>query len=165
MEVQLLYFEGCPHWTVMEERLRHALVASGEATTIEHYLVNTQEAADRHQFAGSPSVLLDGQDPFPSETGAFGLTCRVSATPHGSAGAPTVEHWPKPSRKQPRRDQNCPATEFVRGRFAVGKHPSADNTPRPGSEDVGGSRVHDARNGGSTELGPRPRFPAFRLAG
>jgi|SRR5664279_4523361 len=90
MEVQLLYFDGCPHWTVMEERLRQALVASGEAATIEHCLVDTQEAADRHRFA-EPVVLLDGRDPFPSETGAFGLTCRVYATPHGPAGAPKVE--------------------------------------------------------------------------
>ena len=27
MEVRLLYFDGCPNWTVAEERLRSALVS------------------------------------------------------------------------------------------------------------------------------------------
>jgi len=91
MEVQLLYFGGCPHWTIMEERLRQALALSGIAATIEHCLVHTQEEADRYRFAGSPSILLDGRGPFQTGTGAFGLTCRVYATPDGPAGTPTVE--------------------------------------------------------------------------
>jgi len=73
MEVQLLYFDGCPHWTVMEGRLRQALDLAGNAETIEHCLVETQEAANEYRFAGSPSILLDGRDPFPSTSGEFGL--------------------------------------------------------------------------------------------
>lgn len=91
MKVQLLYFDGCPHWTVMEERLRGALKVSGNAVTIERCLVETQEAADAYRFAGSPSILLDGRDPFPSTSGGFGLTCRVYSTPEGPAGVPTME--------------------------------------------------------------------------
>ena len=92
MEVQLLHFDCCPHWTVMEVRLRQALDLAGYAETIENCLVETQEAANEYRFAGSPSILLDGRDPFPSHSGEFGLTCRVYPTSGGPAGAPTVEH-------------------------------------------------------------------------
>jgi hypothetical protein len=91
MRVQLLYFDGCPHWTLMEERLGEALTLSGIPQTIEHCLVKTPEGADEDRFAGSPSILLNGRDPFPAPTSEFGLTCRVYSTPDGFAGAPTVE--------------------------------------------------------------------------
>jgi hypothetical protein len=95
MKVQILYFDGCPHWTVMEERLRGALDLSGSAATIERCLVDTPEAAERYRFAGSPSILLDGRDPFPTTPGAIGLMCRVYSTPDGPAGAPTLEQLVK----------------------------------------------------------------------
>jgi hypothetical protein len=91
VRVQLLYFDGCPHWTLMEERLREALTLCGISQAIEHCLVETPEGADEYCFAGSPSILLNGSDPFPAPTSEFGLTCRVYSTPVGSAGAPTVE--------------------------------------------------------------------------
>jgi hypothetical protein len=91
VKVQLLYFNGCPHWTVMEERLREALSKTGSAEAIERCLVDTQQAADAYRFAGSPSILFDGEDPFPSAPEEFGLTCRVYSTADGPAGSPTVE--------------------------------------------------------------------------
>ena len=91
MEIQLLYFEGCPHWTVMEERLREALSLAGNSQAIEHVLVESPEEADALHFTGSPSLLIGGQDPFPSSSTEFGLSCRVYSTPGGPQGAPTVE--------------------------------------------------------------------------
>ena len=91
MRVQLFYFDGCPHWHLMEERLREALRLSGIPQSIEHCLVATPEEADEIRFAGSPSILLDGRDPFAAPSSDFGLTCRVYSTSDGTAGAPTVE--------------------------------------------------------------------------
>ena len=91
MQVQLLYFDGCPHWTVMEERLREALGLSGNSQVIERVLVETSEAAEALRFAGSPSILIDGRDPFPASSDEFGLSCRVYPTPGGPEGTPTVE--------------------------------------------------------------------------
>lgn len=90
MNVQLLYFDGCPHWTVMDERLREALALCGRSETIEYRLVETPEAAEESRFTGSPSIRLDGRDPFPPASSGFGLTCRVYRTPRGPEGAPTV---------------------------------------------------------------------------
>jgi len=91
VRVQLLYFDGCPHWTVMDERLRNALALSGIQHTIEYIPVETPEEADEYRFEGSPSILLNGRDPFTTSPGEVGLACRVYSTPDGASGAPTVE--------------------------------------------------------------------------
>ena len=75
----------------MEERLREALSLTGNSQAIEHVLVLSTEEADASHFAGSPSLLIGGQDPFPSSAAEFGLSCRVYSTPSGPQGAPTVE--------------------------------------------------------------------------
>ena len=87
----MLYFNDCPHWTVMEKRLLSALILSGIPQAVEHCPIATPEEADKYRFAGSPSILLNGRDPFVTSPGEVGLACRVYSTPHGAAGAPTVE--------------------------------------------------------------------------
>ena len=91
MRVQLLYFDGCPHRALLEERLREALDLLDDPSTIEHLPVESQAEAERLRFAGSPSILVDGTDPFGSPTGAAGLTCRVYSTPDGPSGSPTLD--------------------------------------------------------------------------
>jgi hypothetical protein len=91
MKVELLHFDGCPNWIMTEQRLREALDLVGVSAGIEHCQIESQEEAKRHQFAGSPSIQIDGKDPFRSASAAFGLTCRIYLTPDGPAGAPTLE--------------------------------------------------------------------------
>jgi hypothetical protein len=91
MKVQLLYFDGCPHWMVLDERLRQSLNVLDMRATIERCPVESHEQADRLRFNGSPSVMFDGQDPFPSGSRSYGLTCRIYDTPDGPAGSPTVD--------------------------------------------------------------------------
>lgn len=89
MHVELLYFEGCPHWTIAEERLR--AVAGARGLRVERRLVTTPEEAERARFRGSPTILVDGRDPFARDDEGFGLSCRVFQTPSGPAGSPTIE--------------------------------------------------------------------------
>ena len=65
MEVRLRYFEGCPHWQILHDRLREALRVEGMAS-VEPILerVETSEDAERLHFIGSPTILVDGRDPF-----------------------------------------------------------------------------------------------------
>jgi len=74
----------------MEERFRKALIMSGIPETIEHCLVENPEDADDYCFAGYPSIVLDGRDPFSTSSEQAGLTRRVYSMPDGAAGAPTV---------------------------------------------------------------------------
>ena len=91
MDVRLLYFDGCPHWVVAEERLRSALASIGrDDETIQRVLVETPEDAERLGFIGSPTILLDGRDPFATGNEQPALACRVFSTPDRRAGSPTV---------------------------------------------------------------------------
>jgi hypothetical protein len=91
MRVTLLYFDGCPHWRTADEHLRAALDQSRIAAELDHRRVETIEDAERLRFAGSPTVLIEGVDPFSDSAGSFGLSCRLYSTPNGLSGVPTIE--------------------------------------------------------------------------
>ncbi len=90
MDIELLYFTGCPNWEIADERLAVVLAGRPDVTLTRH-LVESAEEAERRGFHGSPSILVDGIDVFADEDAAVGLSCRVYRTPDGPAGAPTVE--------------------------------------------------------------------------
>lgn len=89
MNVELLYFEGCPNWRATEDRL--AALQSTLGFSLRRHLVETLEEAHRVGFRGSPTILVDGIDPFASGDEPVGLACRIYETPAGPAGAPTDE--------------------------------------------------------------------------
>ena len=92
MKVQLLYFDGCPNWHETDDRLHEALHAVGrDGVAVEHVLVSTPEQAVELSFHGSPSVLVDGVDPFAAPGAPVGLACRLYRTASGLSGAPTVD--------------------------------------------------------------------------
>ncbi|WP_424945182.1 DF family (seleno)protein [Candidatus Blastococcus massiliensis] len=92
VRVSLLYFEGCPNWTVTDGRLREALTRVGHGDAdVEYRRVSTPEEAEAAQFRGSPTVLVNGRDPFLDHERPVGLSCRVYRTPDGLSGSPTVE--------------------------------------------------------------------------
>ncbi|NMM16191.1 MAG: thioredoxin family protein [Cellulomonas sp.] len=88
MDISLLYFDGCPNWKTTAERLTVIAAERPEITVIRH-LVETVEEAERVAFHGSPSILIDGVDPFAGA--GVGLACRIYQTPQGPAGSPTLE--------------------------------------------------------------------------
>lgn len=89
MKLELLYFDGCPNWKIAAERLED--VATRRGLSVEVRLVSTPEEAETAGFRGSPTILIDGQDPFAAGDEPFGLACRVYQTPAGPAGSPTSE--------------------------------------------------------------------------
>lgn len=90
MDVTLLYFDDCPNWIVANERLDALLVEHPEMSITRH-IVDTPEEAERTRFRGSPSILIDGVDPFADPDDPVGLSCRVYQTPAGPAGSPTLD--------------------------------------------------------------------------
>ncbi len=53
--------------------------------------VETPQDAERLGFRGSPTILVDGRDPFADRDAPVGLSCRVYQTDAGLAGSPTAE--------------------------------------------------------------------------
>lgn len=92
VDIVLLYFDACPNWRLAAQRLRSVLRELGhEPDTVRLQQVSTPEQADQLSFRGSPTVLIDGVDPFADPAAPVGLSCRVFSTPNGLKGAPTAE--------------------------------------------------------------------------
>jgi hypothetical protein len=92
VDVTLLYFDGCPNWQEAHSRVQQALREAGaseDALTVHR--VNTDEQARQLSFRGSPTVLVNGDDPFADPSAPVGLACRVYRTAAGLVGAPSVE--------------------------------------------------------------------------
>ena len=92
MKVQLLHFDGCPNWRETDHRLRQALDQAGRHDVqVERIRVSTPEEAEATGFLGSPTVRIDGADPFAEPGARVALACRLYRTSTGLAGAPTIE--------------------------------------------------------------------------
>jgi hypothetical protein len=89
MQVTLLYFDGCPNWRIAHDRLRALQEELGFCLGSAE--VRTPEEAASLGFRGSPTVLVDGADPFAEGDEPTGLACRVYATADGPQGSPTLE--------------------------------------------------------------------------
>ena len=84
--VELLWWQGCPSWERALARLREAMTELGlDPTSIEVREVDTEEAAAREDFVGSPTIRVNGRDVQPpGSTEAAGLTCRIYRLRDGS---------------------------------------------------------------------------------
>ena len=73
MEVELLYWDGCPSHPAALADLRAAL---GDEVEIVVREIETEEQAVAEDFPGSPTIRVDGEDLFPSGEPPS-LTCRI----------------------------------------------------------------------------------------
>ena len=88
MKVELLHIVDCPNTVSAEANARAALDALElTAVPIQIVTIHTEVDATNTQFAGSPTILGDGVDLFPT-TRVRSLACRVYASGSGLAGAP-----------------------------------------------------------------------------
>ncbi len=90
MEITLQYFDGCPNWEMLDRRIAEALELRSDVRVVHERIVTAEDAV-RLGFRGSPTVLVDGVDPFADEHAPVGLVCRVYRTPDGLTGSPTVD--------------------------------------------------------------------------
>ena len=92
MEIEVLVVPDCPHEKAAVQRLRQALDDVGlhdaEVTT---RVITDQAAAERCGFTGSPTILVDGRDPFATIGARPGVACRVYATADGLVGVPPLD--------------------------------------------------------------------------
>jgi hypothetical protein len=93
MRIEVLYFDGCPHYETFLPHLRELIAASGVEADVELVHVRDAEAAEQKRFLGSPTVRVDGHDvePGADQRTDFGLKCRLFRTAEGLSGAPSDE--------------------------------------------------------------------------
>jgi hypothetical protein len=91
MDVELLVTADCPHETPAAALLHAALDDVGlSGVGITTTVITTVEEAERRGFIGSPTILIDGVDPFAERGHAPALACRVYLTPSGPDGIPDL---------------------------------------------------------------------------
>lgn len=90
MRAEILYIEKCPSWHVAHHRLRAALDSVGRTDVpIALTLLSSAEQAASMPFAGSPTILIDGEDLFPVDEEVAELACRLYPGLGRATGAPS----------------------------------------------------------------------------
>lgn len=88
-EVRLLYFADCPHWRVALDRLLEEVEGRTDVTVVLQQ-VGPRQDLEGLGFRGSPTLLVDGADPFARPGDPYAYSCRVYRTAQGSTGSPTA---------------------------------------------------------------------------
>ena len=93
MNIEVLYFEGCPNHLPALEMVRETLSSLGRQDEIHQVEVRTQADADTTAFVGSPSIRINGADiePWARTAKAFGLSCRTYLDGSHRSGVPSRE--------------------------------------------------------------------------
>ncbi|MFS0700074.1 hypothetical protein AB6N24_08910 [Cellulomonas sp. 179-A 4D5 NHS] len=91
MDVRVLIVEDCPNGDAAVALARQALDDVGlPDVAVQTRLVTTREEAAELAFTGSPTILLNGRDPFAPPRATPALACRIYRTSTGTAGVPDI---------------------------------------------------------------------------
>ena len=91
MEVIVLTVPDCPNARLLDERLAIASAGVTDLRVIRQVIHDEQEAAALG-MRGSPTLLIDGADPFAAPGEPVSLSCRLYRQADGTAaGAPPTE--------------------------------------------------------------------------
>jgi hypothetical protein len=104
-DITIVHVADCPHVTLARQRLDEALEQLGLTATILEQLVTSEHDAATAGLRGSPTILVDGHDPFTDGNATIGLAGRLYRTETGVEGAPSiadlVDALRRPSRRSP----------------------------------------------------------------
>ena len=90
MDIRLVYFDGCPNVDEAERQVRDALGDRSDVSLVRHRVADSEEA-ERVGMHGSPTILVDGTDPFATSETPVSWSCRIYAPTDGSHGVPSLE--------------------------------------------------------------------------
>ena len=77
-EIELLWWAGCPSTERALADLLGALHELGvDDVRVRKTELRTDDEARERGFLGSPTILIDGGDPFATDDDEVGLSCRV----------------------------------------------------------------------------------------
>ena len=91
VDVELLVVPDCPNESVALSVLHLAFDRVGlAALSVRTTVIASQEQALEREFVGSPTILINGVDPFGVAGQRPAYACRVYATPAGLSGVPPL---------------------------------------------------------------------------
>jgi len=86
MQIQFLFWEDCPSHPDAWRRLHEVLDELGIVAEVERIEITTETEAQRWGFAGSPTILIDGQDIDPQPEHAMIARAILAAQPGPQTG-------------------------------------------------------------------------------
>ena len=90
MQLTILAVPGCPNAPVLGDRLAAVLDGRG-GVWVSHQVISDEGEAARWDMHGSPTLLIDGADPFAEPGQPPSLSCRLYRNENGQlSGAPSV---------------------------------------------------------------------------
>jgi predicted DsbA family dithiol-disulfide isomerase len=90
MRIEVLTVPECPNGPLVERRLAEVLAGRSDVI-VERRVAGTAEQAERYGMRGSPTVLIDGRDPFAAPGAGTSLSCRLYRDEQGGVqGAPSA---------------------------------------------------------------------------
>jgi hypothetical protein len=90
MNIAILHVPDCPNLDLTRSRVSAALDQTGVEASVGVVLVDGPTAADELGMHGSPTITIDGHDPFDHE-GRGSMSCRLYWADGRIDGAPGVE--------------------------------------------------------------------------
>ena len=89
MQIDILYFKGCPNHLPTRELVRDIVRSLGLDATIRAVEVHDADEAARRRFFGSPTIQVNGEDVDPEARSRvdYSFSCRV----YGRSGTPPRE--------------------------------------------------------------------------
>ena len=89
MHLIVLAVPGCPSVKLLDQRLAQVLEGRRDVTVSRRVVDDADEAA-RRGMHGSPTLLVDGIDPFPEPGQRANVSCRLYRDGGQAEGAPSV---------------------------------------------------------------------------
>lgn len=90
MKIELLVVPDCPHEAAAADLITTAVADTRVRATVTRTVITSQDQARRRGFVGSPTILLDGSDPFADPVAPPAMACRLYSTPDGLRGVPEL---------------------------------------------------------------------------
>lgn len=91
MQIDLLVVPDCPNEQPTAALLRQALDEIGLiATTFEVTIIKSEAEAEQHRFVGSPTIRINGNDPFATADRPPAVACRMYANGLGVPDLPDI---------------------------------------------------------------------------
>jgi hypothetical protein len=90
MDIEILHVPGCPNLGLARARLATALERTATAAAVHEVVVADPTAAGALGMHGSPTITIDGRDPFGRDMTEASLSCRLYWSGGRLDGAPGV---------------------------------------------------------------------------
>ena len=90
MDIEILHVPGCPNLGLARARLAAALEQTATAAAVHEVVVADHTRAHELGMHGSPTITIDGRDPFAQNADGGSLSCRLYWAGGSPDGAPGV---------------------------------------------------------------------------